>query len=168
MIAERKGEPMMATSLERTSDCELVMRRAFRAPADIVFDAYTKPEYVRLWWAPKPRGVTMAQCDADVRPGGRYRYVLARGETERFAFSGKYLEVTRPTRLVYTQTFEAFPDGEAIVTVRFEERDGVTTLVAHDRYPSKEVLDGALASGMEDGARESFEQLAQLVASLSG
>jgi uncharacterized protein YndB with AHSA1/START domain len=168
MIAERAGDPMtqFGTSMERTSDRELVWNRSFRAPAAIVFDAYTKPEYVRRWWAPKSRGVTMVQCDAELRAGGGYRYVLGRGDTERFAFFGKYLEIDRPARLVYTQTFEPFPDAEAVVTVSFEERDGVTTLVAHERYPSKETLELVIASGMEDGARDGFDQLAELVVSL--
>ena len=169
MVAGRKGEPMKLnrTSMDRTSEREIVIRRTFRAPAQIVFDAWTKPEHIRRWWAPKSRGVTLVECDADVRPGGAYRYVLARGKSERFAFSGKYLEITRPTRLVYTQSFEPMP-GEAVVTVSFEEQDGSTTLVAHELYPSKEALDGAVASGMEDGMRETFEQLDELVASLRG
>ena len=107
------------------------------------------------------------ECDADVRAGGAYRYVLARGKAERFAFSGKYVEIARPTRLVYTQSFEPMP-GEVAVTVSFEERDGSTTLVSRELYPSKEALDAALSSGMEDGMRETFEQLGQLVASLRG
>jgi uncharacterized protein YndB with AHSA1/START domain len=152
--------------MERTSDREIVITRTFRAPAHIVFDAWTKPEYVKRWWAPLSRGVTMAQCDADVRPGGAYRYVLARG-TDRFAFSGKYVEITRPTRIVYTQSFEPMP-GEAVVTVSFDERDGSTALVAHELYPSKEALDGALGSGMESGMRETYDQLDELVASLRG
>jgi uncharacterized protein YndB with AHSA1/START domain len=170
MVAKREGEPMNRhrTSMERTSDKEIVITRTFRAPAHIVFDAWTKPELVRRWWAPKSRGVTLVQCDADVRPGGAYRYVLARGKAERFAFFGKYLEIARPTRLVYTQSFEPIPDGEAVVTVSFEERDGSTMLVAHELYPSKEVLDGALTSGMEEGMRETFDQLDELVASLRG
>jgi uncharacterized protein YndB with AHSA1/START domain len=132
-----------------------------------VFDAFTKPEHVRRGWAPKSRGVTLVECDADVRPGGAYRYVLARGKAERFAFLGKYVEIARPTRLVYTQSFEPMP-GEAVVTVSFEERDGSTTLVSYELYPSKEALDAALSSGMEDGMRETFEQLEELVASLRG
>jgi len=169
MVAGRKGEPMKQnrTSMDRTSDREIVIKRTFRAPAEIVFDAFTKPEHVRRWWAPKSRGVTLVECDADVRPGGAYRYVLARGKAERFAFSGKYLEIARPTRLVYTESFEPMP-GEAVVTVSFEERDGSTTLVSHELYPSKEALDAALSSGMEDGMRETFEQLEELVASLRG
>jgi uncharacterized protein YndB with AHSA1/START domain len=111
MVAGKPAEPMSKTTLERTSDREVVITRTFRAPAAIVFDAYTKPEYVSLWWAPRSRRVTVAECQAEVRVGGGYRYVIARSETERFVFYGKYLEIARPTRLVYTQTFEPFPDA---------------------------------------------------------
>jgi len=155
------------TSVERTSDTEIVIRRTFHAPARKVFDAWTKPEHVRRWWAPASRGVTMVQCDADVRPGGEYRYVMGR-ESERVGFSGKYLEIERPTRLVSTQCFDPFPGAEAMVTVSFEERDGSTTLVAREVYPSKEALDSALEAGMEDGARETLDQLDELVATLRG
>lgn len=169
MIVGKSREPMnrRTTSVERTSDQEILITRTFGAPAEIVFDGYTKPEYVRRWWAPVSRGVTLIQCDAEVRPGGEYRYVLAHGKAGSFAFFGKYLEITRPTRLIYTQSFEPVLGqplpGEAIVTVTFEERDGSTTFVARERYPSKEALDGALSSGMEDGMRETFDQLDELV-----
>ena len=168
MDAGRKGEPMSLgrTTLERTSDREIVITRTFRAPAQIVFDAWTRPEYVKRWWASRSRGVTLVVCDADLRPGGLYRYVLARGEAQRFAFSGRYIEIARPTRLVYTQNFEPVPDREAVVTVSFEEEDGSTRLVAHELYPSKKALDDTLASGMEDGMRETFDQLDELVAEL--
>jgi uncharacterized protein YndB with AHSA1/START domain len=170
MVANRKSEQTTAkmTTLERTSDRELVMTRTFSAPPDIVFDAWTLPEHVRRWWAPASRGISAIQVDADLRPGGAYRYVLGRGATERFTFSGKYLEIGRPTRLVYTQTFEGFPDAAAIVTVSFEEQEGKTKLVSHELYPSKEALDSALAYGMEEGARETFELLEELVTSLRG
>jgi len=168
MAAGREGETTGRTSMERTSDTELVMTRTFRAPARIVFDAYTRPEHVKRWWAPASRGIALVQCEADVRAGGTYRYVLGSGGEVVAAFSGSYLEVEPPTRLVYTQVFEAFPGAEAVVTVSFEEKGGMTTLVAHERYPSKEALDGAVAAGMEEGARESFEQLDRLVTSLRG
>jgi uncharacterized protein YndB with AHSA1/START domain len=174
MITAGRGVASTALRLivERTSDRELVMSRTFRASADIVYDAFTKPEYVRRWWAPATRGVTIAECVADLRPGGKYRYVLAHGERERFAFFGKYVELTHPTRLVYTQTFdpsggcEAPDEAFAVVTVSFEEKAGSTLFRSHELYPSKEVLDGALSVGMEDGARETFDQLDELVASL--
>lgn len=153
------------TSMELVADRELVITRTFRAPAQVVFDAWTKPEHLKRWWAPRSRGVTLVICEADLRPGGAYRYVLARGDAERFAFSGEYVEITRPTRLVYTQRFEPFPDA-VIVTVSFEERDGSTKLLVRELYPSAEVRDQALASDMEDGMRETFELLDELVTSL--
>ncbi|CAN5759795.1 SRPBCC domain-containing protein [soil metagenome] len=159
------------TSLDRTSDREIVITRSFRAPASIVFDAYTIAENVRRWWAPKSRGVSLLECDVDLRAGGAYRYVLGR-DGGAFAFFGKYVEVERPNRVVYTQGFEPkigepMP-GEAVVTVTFEEKDGTTTLVARELYPSKEVLDGVLATGMEEGMRETFEQLDALIAEKAG
>jgi uncharacterized protein YndB with AHSA1/START domain len=164
MADEKSGESTRAsrTHMERTSDTELVMSRTFRAPAHVVFDAWTQPELVKRWWAPASHGVTVAECTAEVRAGGRYRYVLARGADERMAFSGKYIEVLRPTRLVYTQSFEPVP-GEAVITVSFEEQGGTTKLVAHEVYPTKEALDGAIQSGMEDGAKETMDQLDELV-----
>jgi len=154
------------TQMEVQGERELVIARTFRAPSDIVFDAWTQPELVRRWWAPKSHGVSVVECTADVRPGGAWRYVLGRG-AERIAFSGKYLEVERATRLVYTSWFEAIPGAEVTVTVTFEEKDGATTLVAREIYPSKEALQAALATGMEHGARETMDQLDELVVSLS-
>jgi uncharacterized protein YndB with AHSA1/START domain len=101
-----------------------------------------------------------------VRPGGKYRYVLGRG-AERMAFSGEYREVVPPTRLVYTNVFEAFPGAAAIVTVTFEEKGGVTQLTSRELYPTKEALEMALASGMEDGMRETMDLLDALVVELA-
>jgi uncharacterized protein YndB with AHSA1/START domain len=172
---------MKRTSLERKSDREIVITRTFRAPARIVFDAWTRPEHVKRWWAPASRGVSLVRCDVDLRPGGTYCYVLALGEAQRFGFFGKYLEIERPTRIVYTQGFDpsggpapaAILEGaarseHAVVTVKFEEREGSTRLTAHELYPSKEALDGALSTGMEDGMGESFDQLDALLESLRG
>jgi uncharacterized protein YndB with AHSA1/START domain len=160
------------TSMELPSDEEILITRTFRAPARIVFEAWTKPEHVTRWWAPKSRGVTLVQCEADLRSGGAYRYVLARGTEPPFAFHGTYVEISPPTRLVYTQRFEPSPGvvlpEEAVITVTFEELNGSTTLVARERYPSKEVRDGVLESGMEGGMREAMDQLDALVASLRG
>ncbi|MCA9727428.1 MAG: SRPBCC family protein [Candidatus Eisenbacteria bacterium] len=151
--------------MEMRSDREIVISRTFRAPARILFDAWTRADLVSRWWAPKSHGVEIAHCEADVRVGGKYRYVLRKGDDE-FAFSGTYSEVTPPTRLVYSHVFEAFPDSPVTVTVTFEELDGETRLVAHEVYPSKEALAGALSSGMEHGMRETMDQLDALVAVL--
>jgi uncharacterized protein YndB with AHSA1/START domain len=159
---------MNQTSMELSGDREIVISRTFNGPARLVFDAWTRPELVRRWWAPKSRGVSLVGCDADVRAGGKYRYVLRRSDTgDELGFSGTYTEVTPHSRLVYTQIFEPMASaGEAIITVTFDEREGKTHLVARELYPSKEIRDGVLASGMEDGMRETMEQLEELVASL--
>jgi uncharacterized protein YndB with AHSA1/START domain len=152
------------TLVERRSDRELVVTRAFAAPARVMFDAWTKPEYLKRWWAPCSRGVKLLECTADVRVGGAYRYVFGRDGERAMAFSGTYSEVVVPTRLVHTQVFEPMAHvGAAIVTATFTERDGRTVLELHQLFPSKEALDGAVASGMADGMRETFAQLDAVV-----
>ena len=176
MAAREGSEPTVAnrTSLVRASDRELVIERSFNGPARIVFDAWTRSELVSRWWAPRALGVTVVSCDADVRVGGRYRYVLRPRQAAVIAFSGEYREVTPHTRLVYTSDFEPTASGPmpgagaAIVTITLAERDGRTHLIARELYPSKEVLDGVLASGMETGMRATMDQLDELVAALAG
>ena len=169
MAARKESEavPMNRTSMELVDDREIVITRTFNGPARIVFDAWTKPELVKRWWAPKSRGVTVVGCDADVRVGGNYRYVLRPAQGDEIAFSGKYTEVTPHSRLVYTQIFEPMADaGELTITVTFDEHDGKTRLVSREMYPSKEVRDIVLATDMEHGMRETMDQLDELVASL--
>jgi uncharacterized protein YndB with AHSA1/START domain len=151
------------TTVERTSDRELVMTRAFNAPARIVFDAWTKPELLIRWWAPRSMGMKIVTCDIDLRVGGKYRLVFAGDGDQQHAFFGTYKEIERPTRVVWTDEEEA---GEAVTTVTFTEKNGKTTLTMHQLYPSKESLDGAMP-GVTPGMRETFEQLAQLLATLS-
>ncbi len=156
------------TTLEIVADDELVISRTFNGPAHIVFDAYTNPEHVRRWWAPKSRGVTLVSCEAEVRVGGSYRYVLQVGEHPPFAFYGTYSEVTAPKRVVYTQFFEPMADGGAATcTVEFSEEGGKTRMVSRELYPSKEAMQAAISSGMEAGMRETMDQLDALVATLA-
>jgi len=153
--------------MELTGDREIVIERTFNGPARIVFDAWTRPELVKRWWAPRSRGVSLIACDADVHVGGAYRYVLRTDRGDEFAFSGVYREITPHSRLVYTQIFEPMADaGEMIITMTLEERGNQTHLVSREVYPSKEARDAALGSGMEHGMRESMDQLDELVASL--
>ncbi|MBX7185037.1 MAG: SRPBCC domain-containing protein [Vicinamibacteria bacterium] len=152
-------------TVERVSDTTLVWRHTLRAKAAVVYDAYTKPELVKRWWAPRSRGLEMVQCEADLRVGGAYVYALAREGKVVVTFTGKYLELERPSRVVYTQAMAPFPD-EVVATVTFEEKDGVTELVSREVYPSKKVLEQAIASGMESGAMETMDLLAELVEGL--
>lgn len=163
---------MNRTTLELRGDREIVITRTFNGPPHIVFDAWTKPELVSRWWAPKSRGVSVASCTVDARAGGGYRYVLRLANGNQLAFSGVYTEVTRPSRLVYTERFEPTADGvqpgdpENIITVTFEDRGGKTHLVSSTMCPTKELRDMIMETGMEHGMRESMDQLDELVASL--
>ena len=170
MSAERSSEAattMNRTSLELEGDRTIVITRTFDAPARMVFEAWTNADLVKRWWAPKCLGVSVVSCTAEVRPGGRYRYVLRHRTGDEVVFSGKYLEIDRPTRLVYTQVYEPIPEaGEAVVTITFEERDGKTTMVSRQLHISAEVRAGVIGSGMERGMRETMDQLEELVRSL--
>jgi len=171
MDARKSSKPLNRTAnqtaMELTSDLEIVITRTFNGPPRIVFEAWTRPELVRRWWAPKALGVSVVSIDADVRVGGRYRYVLQRGDGGgEVAFSGTYREVAPPSRLVYTQAFEPYPD-EVIITITLTERDGQTDFVSHELWPSKEIRDMAMSTGMEKGMRMTMDQLDELVASLS-
>jgi uncharacterized protein YndB with AHSA1/START domain len=166
MDARRESEPTPVknrTTVERKSDRAFVVTRTFDGPARLVFEAWTKPELLKLWWAPKSTGMSLLSCEADVRVGGRYRFVFGLGASKPMEFFGRYVEVTPHSRLVWTNEEGG---GEAITTVTFEEKGGKTLLVLHELHPSKEALDGAIAAG--EGLRETFEQLDELLVRLGG
>ena len=160
MDARKEGD---RTTVERKSERELVITRTFDGPARLVFEAWTKPELLKRWWAPKSTGVSLLSCEADVRVGGRYRFEFGHEASKPMAFFGKYLEVVPHSRLVWTN--DESDDG-AVTTVTFEEKRGKTLLVMHELYPSKEALDGAIASGVEAGTCETFAQLDELLVTL--
>ncbi|AMN43018.1 SRPBCC family protein [Rhodoplanes sp. Z2-YC6860] len=151
------------TTVERKSDRELVVTRTFNGPARIVFEAWTTPELLMRWWAPKSFGVSFISCEIDPRKGGEVRFVFSHPVTkEPMAFFGHYLEFTPHSRLSWTN--EENGEGGAITTVTFEERGGKTLVVMHDLYASKEALDEAIASGSTSGTGETFAQLDELLA----
>ena len=150
------------TTVERKSERELVVTRTFDGPARLVFEAWTKPELLKRWWAPKSTGLSLLSCEVDARTGGKYRFEFGHESSQSMAFFGRYIEVTPYSRLVWTN--EESDDG-SVTTVTFEEKDGKTLLVMHELYPSKEALDGAIA-GMEGGMPETFAQLDELLVTL--
>jgi uncharacterized protein YndB with AHSA1/START domain len=167
MDARRESEPTPMknrTTVERKSERELVVTRTFDGPARIVFEAWTKPELLKQWWAPKSTGMSLLSCEADVRVGGRYRFVFGLDGAKPMEFYGRYIEVTPTSRLVWSN--DESGDGGAVTTVTFEEKGGKTLLVMHDLYPSKEALDGVIASGAAGGMGETFEQLDELLVTL--
>ena len=150
-----------STTVERTSERELVVTRTIDGPPPSVFEAWTDAELFRQWWVPKSFGLKLLSCEIDARVGGGYRLTFDNGSAEPMAFFGRYLEVTPPTRLVWTN--EEDDGGTVVTTVAFEEDQGRTRLVVHDRYPSKEALDEAVASGAISWNPETFDQLDELL-----
>ncbi len=171
MDEKRESEPnpmKTPTTVERTSEREIVVTRVFNAPPRIVFDAWSKPELLQRWWAPKSFGISFVSCEADLRTGGTYRFVFSHPAAEQpMAFFGRYIEVTPHSRIVWTN--EESADG-AVSTVTFEESNGKTLLVLREEYPSKQALDEAIASGSTGtgGAGEQFEELDELLVALVG
>jgi uncharacterized protein YndB with AHSA1/START domain len=166
MDSRKESEPAPMknrTTVERKSERELVVTRIFNGPAHIVFEAWTKPELLKRWWAPKSTGVSLLSCKADVRVGGSYRFEFGHDASKLMAFFGRYIEVIPHSRLVWSN--DESDDG-AVTTVTFEEKGGKTLLVLHELYPSKEALDRTIA-GMESGMPETFEQLDELLVTLA-
>ena len=155
------------TQVERASERELVLRRVFHARPLTVFDAMTKAELLRRWWAPQGLGVVLFAVETDVRVGGAYRFEFGHPGRPAMVFSGVYRELVPGARLVYTQIFEPMREaGEGLITATYEPHPEGTLLIQRELYPSKAVLDGALASGMERGMRMTLDQLEVLVAEL--
>jgi uncharacterized protein YndB with AHSA1/START domain len=153
------------TTVEPRSEREIVVTRTFDAPARIVFQAWTTPALFKRWWVPKSMPLPLLSYEAEIRVGGGYRLVFGVDGTKTMAFFGKYIEVTPHSRIVWTND-ESGEDG-AVTTVTLEEKDNKTLLVLHELYRSKAARDAALASGAYDGMGETFEQLDEVLVTLS-
>jgi uncharacterized protein YndB with AHSA1/START domain len=137
------------------SDTEIVMTRVFDAPRELVFEAHTSCEHMSRWWG--PRKYDVANCDIDFRPGGTWRIVHRGLEGDETTFYGEYLEIQAPERIVWTFNFDDTTGGPETYT--FEEHDGRTTIMSRAEFPSKEIRDQVIASGMEGGAAETYDRL---------
>ena len=130
------------------------------APARLVFEAWSRPELFKKWWVPKSMGMTLRSREMDLRTGGKYRLNFGDG----MDFFGRYIEVTPPSRIVWTN--EEGGENGSVTTVTFEEKGGQTLLVMSELYPTKEALDAA-GTGAQEAMNETFGQLDELLAELS-
>jgi uncharacterized protein YndB with AHSA1/START domain len=143
------------------SDREIVLTRIFEAPRHLVWDAFTKPELLKRWFG--PRGWSLVLCEVDLKVGGGFRFVLRGPDGRDMGMRGTYREIVPGERSIHTESFDDFP-GESTVTTVLTENGGTTTLTATVLYPSHEVRDAVIQSGMEHGAAESYDKLAELLA----
>jgi uncharacterized protein YndB with AHSA1/START domain len=150
-------------TVTQPSDLEIKMVRVFDAPRALVFEAHAKPEHIKHWWG---RGNPL-DCDMDFRPGGTYRFVEQAPDGEQYAFRGEYREIREPELIVQTFEFEGMPGHVCVETLELTEEGGKTTVTSVTRFDTKEERDGMAASGMADGARQSYEALAEYLTKLS-
>jgi uncharacterized protein YndB with AHSA1/START domain len=147
------------------SDREIRMTRLFDAPRHLVFEAMSKPEHIQRWWGRLGDGYSVPVCEVDLRVGGKWRFVNRHPHGEA-TFYGEYREIAPPERVVFTEIYEPFPDAESVVTAVFTEENGKTRLTATVRYPSVEVRDMVLQTGMADGAAISYDRLEEVTSEL--
>jgi uncharacterized protein YndB with AHSA1/START domain len=153
-------------SITTPTDREIVLTRTFSAPRALVWDAVTKVEHVRRWYGCAI--TTMATCEIDLRVGGSYRYTLRGEDGVDHTMTGVYREIVKPERIVHTERYETagFTSPDALVTMTLTEQGGRTRLQSVILHPNKDSRDGHLNSGMEHGARETFDRLEALLATL--
>ncbi|MCY1013480.1 SRPBCC family protein [Nannocystis pusilla] len=158
-VPNRHGSAVVTLS----SDTEILITRVFDYPAELIFKACTTPALIKRWW-----GFETAEwqvCEVDLRVGGRWRYVVRDRDME-VGFHGEYREIDRPRRVVSTEVYEGFPDGEALNTMTLEEVDGVTTMRTLVQHSCKEHRDAHINSGMESGMQVSYDRLEDVAAAL--
>jgi uncharacterized protein YndB with AHSA1/START domain len=162
-ISNRHGSAVITLP----SDTEMLITRVFDAPAELIFRAWTTPELVRQWW-----GFDTSEwlvCEIDFRVGGTWRFVAREGDME-VGFHGEYREIDAPHRLVSTEVYEGVPNPEesgSVNTMTLDEVDGVTTMTTLVQYPSQEIRDAVLETGMEDGMQVSYNRMEDLVRSMA-
>jgi uncharacterized protein YndB with AHSA1/START domain len=148
------------------TDREIRVTREFNAPRQLIWDCHTKPELVRRWML-GPDGWSMPVCEIDLRVGGRYRFVWrSDSDGSEFGFRGQYREITAPERIVNTERLDdpkGDEGGDALCTLALVERGGRTTLTSSIVFPTKEIRDQALQTGMTDGMAASYDRLEKII-----
>src|SRR6266404_4743355 len=152
-----------ALKVTTPSDREIVLTRVFDAPRSLVWDAFTNAELLKRWFG--PRGWSLVVCEVDLRVGGGFRFVLRGPDGREMGMRGVYREIVSPERSVHMESFDDYP-GESQVTTVLVEQAGKTTLTATILYSSQEIRDAVIKSGMEHGAAESYDKLAELLAAV--
>lgn len=162
-------------SVTTPSDLEILMQRSFRAPRRFVWDAMTRPEWLRRWLF-SPEGWSMTECEMDVRVGGKFRWAWSGPDGQAaLAIWGEHREVVPPHRIVHTERMEMFgpcatgggeaeSDWELLATLELTEQGELTHLKMTLLFPSKAARDGALASGMEHGVSAGYDKLDAMLA----
>ena len=147
------------------TDDQIKVVREFDAPANLVYRAVTEPELVRRWWGAQRGAMTVAEID--LRVGGKWRYVMVADGGFEVGFHGEYREIVPDERIVSTEVYEGFPEGESVNTMTLTEVDGRTTLTMLVQHTSKEHRDAHIDSGMEAGMQDAMDLLERVALSFA-
>ncbi len=139
----------------------IVIRRVFDAPRRRVWEACTRPEHLVRWWG--PRGSTLTVCNVDLRIDGTWRFVVRLPDGSEHGFGGEYREIVPQERIVQTYRYDGYPEAVAVETFELTEADGRTVATTTVRHASITNRDGHVLSGMEEGASQSWQRLAEEV-----
>jgi uncharacterized protein YndB with AHSA1/START domain len=142
-------------------DREIRIERMFDAPRERVFALWTDPDLIPEWWG--PRGTTTVVDQADVRPGGAWRFVVHSRGVEQ-GFRGTYREIVVPERVVLTFEWEGLPGHVSVETAVFEDLGERTKVIATSLFHTTEERDGMLGSGMESGMNDTYARFDELLA----
>lgn len=163
---------MKPAEVSTPSDREVLVKRSFDAAADLVWQAYTEPALMRRWLTAMP-GWSMPVCEMTTEVGGKYRWRWRDDENGvEFGFTGEMLEVEPHSKIVHTQIYDpgtmggSMGDGASIITVTFNETDGITNVATLIKFASKADRDAAVSTGMTDGMEMSYKQLDEVLATL--
>ena len=156
------SEPRLTGVITLPSDRTIAQTRVFDAPRDLVFAVCTDPRRIPQWWGPSRHTTIVDQMD--VRPGGVWRFVIRDAGGHEEGFHGEYREIAPPERMVQTFEWEGLPGHVSVETMTLEDLGGQTRMTVTSTFDTVEDRDGTIDSGMEDGARESWDRLAALLA----
>jgi uncharacterized protein YndB with AHSA1/START domain len=150
------------------ADDQIKVVREFDAPANLLYRAVTEPELVKRWWGAQRGAMTVAEID--LRVGGKWRYVMDASNGQEVGFHGEFREIVPNERIVQTEAYEGIPDPDAsanVNTMTLVEADGRTTMEVLIQCVNKESRDMQIASGMEEGMQESYDDLEDVAKSLA-
>jgi uncharacterized protein YndB with AHSA1/START domain len=157
---------------------DLVLERVLDAPRDLVWKAWTSPEHLKRWWAPRP--YETPECEMDLRPGGIFRTRMTGPDGFDFDGTGCFLEVVPGERITWTSAllpgFRPAPEQvegcggfpfTAIIT--FEDRgDGRTLYRAVAMHRNEADRGTHERMGFHDGWGTCADQLGEVAAGLDG
>ena len=151
------------SSASPTADREIVMSRTFAAPRELVWKAWTEPEHVQHWYG--PRGFTITMLEMDVRPGGRWRFIMHGPDGTDWPNRVEYVKVEKPELLVALHGSDIDDDPMAFEQiVRLTESGGLTTVTNHIIFRTAEQRQASEGFGAVELGHQTLEKLEEYVA----